>query len=550
MRKLGLALVLGAICAAALGAGRADASTYALYGIQDDAWIRYGNGSVDRARDAAQVDGRRRSCASRCAGTRSRRRARERPQPGDPRTAGGVRGDSGRCTRRSPCRRDDLRRAALDERRPRAELGADERLDDRELRLRRAAPLPVDPRLDDLERAEQADLPAPDEPGRLHGATPEPGLRRAAQREPLGAGRRRRDRAARRGGGVSPITWIRAMAAAHARLDAYAHHPYPAARARRRTPAAAAAARRSRWRRSTSSSARWSARSANKRIWLTEYAYQMSPPDRRDGVSTALQAQLPRRRGAAGLPGAASRHADPLPLPRRAQISPRWQSGLMRVNGSARPACRAFQLPLSQASRRGLRTVLWGQVRPSTREAPVPARAVPRAGTGTGSARPATRAPAASSDCGARRQRLEAAHLREPRAPLLADPRPSADPRGAGAAAGAAPARWRVLGGPCGGLDAPVPHVEPLAEPADGRAQRLEAVDRLALRREPRAVLCGARVSEGVGVAVAGDLLAHVRIHRTLPVSRWRTCPQDATDAPFSSRYTSAPWPASGSSWR
>ena len=28
----------------------------------------------------------------------------------------------------------------------------------------------------------------------------------------------------------------------------------------------------------------------NKRIWLTEYAYQMSPPDRRDGVSTALQA--------------------------------------------------------------------------------------------------------------------------------------------------------------------------------------------------------------------------------------------------------------------
>jgi hypothetical protein len=34
-----------------------------------------------------------------------------------------------------------------------------------------------------------------------------------------------------------------------------------------------------------------------------------------------------------------------------------------------------------------------------------------------------------------------------------------------------------------------VPQVEPLAEPADSRAKRLEAVDRLALRREPRAVL-------------------------------------------------------------
>ena len=46
MRKFGLALVLAVICAAALGAGRADASPYALYGIQDDAWIRYGDGSV------------------------------------------------------------------------------------------------------------------------------------------------------------------------------------------------------------------------------------------------------------------------------------------------------------------------------------------------------------------------------------------------------------------------------------------------------------------------------------------------------------------------
>ena len=28
-------------------------------------------------------------------------------------------------------------------------------------------------------------------------------------------------------GGVAPVVWVRGMAAAHAKLDAYAHHPYP-----------------------------------------------------------------------------------------------------------------------------------------------------------------------------------------------------------------------------------------------------------------------------------------------------------------------------------
>jgi hypothetical protein len=47
-----------------------------------------------------------------------------------------------------------------------------------------------------------------------------------------------------------------------------------------------------------------------------------------------------------------------------------WQSGLMTVSGTARPAFRAFELPLSQVSRRGLGTVLWGQVRPATGRRP------------------------------------------------------------------------------------------------------------------------------------------------------------------------------------
>src|SRR3954453_5581853 len=68
-------------------------------------------------------------------------------------------------------------------------------------------------------------------------------------------------------GGVSPVAWITGMRAAHARLDVYAHHPYPldpkhenplppppTRNARRPSTAGARAAPRSPWQRSTSSS--------------------------------------------------------------------------------------------------------------------------------------------------------------------------------------------------------------------------------------------------------------------------------------------------------
>ena len=49
MRKLGLALVLAVICAAALGAVRADASP--VRALHQTSWIRYCNGSRRRAGD-------------------------------------------------------------------------------------------------------------------------------------------------------------------------------------------------------------------------------------------------------------------------------------------------------------------------------------------------------------------------------------------------------------------------------------------------------------------------------------------------------------------
>ena len=59
-------------------------------------------------------------------------------------------------------------------------------------------------------------------------------------------------------GGVSPVAWLLGMHTAHAKLDAYAHNPYPLD-PRRETPLTGGckSARRSRWRRSTS----WSASS-------------------------------------------------------------------------------------------------------------------------------------------------------------------------------------------------------------------------------------------------------------------------------------------------
>ena len=84
------------------------------------------------------------------------------------------------------------------------------------------------------------------------------------------------------------------MGAASARLDAYAHHPYPLGRASRRR-----AQRGCTWRvRDADDGAldrlvtKVQRAFGAKRIWLTEYGYQTNPPDRTIlGVSYARQAR-------------------------------------------------------------------------------------------------------------------------------------------------------------------------------------------------------------------------------------------------------------------
>src|SRR5712691_3686391 len=90
-------------------------------------------------------------------------------------------------------------------------------------------------------------------------------------------------------GGVAPVDWITGMRAAHARLDAYAHNPYPLD-PRRETPWSGGC---STCKTLTMATLDRLVTEVNhnfgpKRIWLTEYGYQTNPPDKLLGVSKSL----------------------------------------------------------------------------------------------------------------------------------------------------------------------------------------------------------------------------------------------------------------------
>ena len=167
-------------------------------------------------------------------------------------------------------------------------------------------------------------------------------------------------------GGVSPVDWLRGMAAAGARLDAYASNPYPL-NPRSETP----------WSGGCTSCRSFTMANLptlladvqrffpGKRVWLTEYGYQTNPPDRFLGVSPALQA---RYLAEAALRAYLAPRVDMLInfLVRDEPDVGRWQSGLLSIGGVAKPAYYAFSLPLAEVSRHGSTTVLWGQVRPGS----------------------------------------------------------------------------------------------------------------------------------------------------------------------------------------
>jgi hypothetical protein len=167
-------------------------------------------------------------------------------------------------------------------------------------------------------------------------------------------------------GGISPVVWIKELGKLRARLDAYAHHPYPG-RPQVETPWGPACA-------SCTTIAMADLERlvklvhkhlGGKRVWLTEFGYQTNPPDIFLGVSPAKQAEYV---ASAARRVQLARFVDMLIyfLVRDDAADEGWQSGLTTVNGVRKPAYTAFRLPLVKASRRGEVVSVWGQIRPGS----------------------------------------------------------------------------------------------------------------------------------------------------------------------------------------
>jgi hypothetical protein len=163
--------------------------------------------------------------------------------------------------------------------------------------------------------------------------------------------------------GMSPLAFMTGMKAAGARLDAYAQNPYPVDRGE--TPFHSTCEHCDALTMANLPAIRADVTRLFGAVplWLTEYGYQTNPPDRLLGVSYALQSRY--------IAEAALRVWQQPGVTMLINFLVRdepslggWQSGLFTAGGAAKPAYRAFALPLAEVSRSGTHTVLWGQVRP------------------------------------------------------------------------------------------------------------------------------------------------------------------------------------------
>ena len=154
-------------------------------------------------------------------------------------------------------------------------------------------------------------------------------------------------------GGVAPVAWVRGMAAAHAKLDAYAHHPYPLSP--RETPSSGGCKNCPSITMATLPKLLILVRRyfGPKPVWLTEYGYQTNPPDTFLGVPPKRQATL--------LSLAAMR-AWRLPrvtmliqyLYRDEAVLSRFQTGLVYADDRPKPSLQGFKLPFAEMRRVGV----------------------------------------------------------------------------------------------------------------------------------------------------------------------------------------------------
>jgi hypothetical protein len=141
---------------------------------------------------------------------------------------------------------------------------------------------------------------------------------------------------------TSPIGFLRAAKAAGMRnFDAYAHHPYYSSRFER--PGTVPSSKKS----VTLGNIGVLINQVNrlwgrkKRLWVTEYGYQTSPPDRQFGVRYRTQAKYVHQAFAIAR---RTRRIDMIVwfLIRDEQRLSGWQSGVISARGARKPAYRAF----------------------------------------------------------------------------------------------------------------------------------------------------------------------------------------------------------------
>jgi hypothetical protein len=163
-------------------------------------------------------------------------------------------------------------------------------------------------------------------------------------------------------GGVAPVVWLRGMAAAHAKLDAYAHHPYPSRPGE--TPSSGGCKNCPSITMATVPKLLILVRRSfgPKPVWLTEYGYQTKPPDDFLGVSPKRQATMLSL--AAMRAWRLSRVTMLIQYLYRDEVQlSRFQSGLIFADDRPKPSLQAFKLPFAEMGRQGFQTIVWGQIR-------------------------------------------------------------------------------------------------------------------------------------------------------------------------------------------
>jgi hypothetical protein len=163
-------------------------------------------------------------------------------------------------------------------------------------------------------------------------------------------------------GGVAPVTWLHGMALAGAKLDAYAHHPYPSRPFE--TPSSGGCKNCPSITMATLPKLLILVRRyfGPKPVWLTEYGYQTNPPDTFLGVAPKRQATMLSLAAMRAWRLARVTMLIQYLYRDETQLS-RFQTGLIYADNRPKPSLQGFKLPFAEMKCADVVTTFWGQVR-------------------------------------------------------------------------------------------------------------------------------------------------------------------------------------------